>query len=184
MLKKNEKTDNFKYPMQLVQSFKKKNEEEERAEGSGRGRRGREVKGKKNRKEKGKKTLKIPKLVDISFFRLNAPLENSRIFNYNKIPAETSLCLWISNMTLARAPPKSHRQNFISFSNTETRRSSKDVYKRQKEGREQDSPDWGQILRVTNGTWESKLQCRCLFRDYISEAEHEMIMNTSSFSIL
>lgn len=145
MLKKSEKADNFKYPMQLVQSFKKKSEEEERAEGSGRGRRGREVKGKKNRKEKGKKPLKIPKLVDISVFR-NAPLENSYIFNYNKIPAETSLCLWISSMTLARAPPKSHGYNFISFSNTETWRSSKDVYKRQKEGREQESPDWGQIL--------------------------------------
>lgn len=140
MLKKSEKTDNFKYPMQLVQSFKKKNEEEERAEGLGRGRKGREVKGRNKREEKGeKKSLKIPKLVDISFFR-NAALENSCIFNYSKIAAETSLCLWIANMTLARDPQKSHRQNFISFSNTETWWFSKEAERSKK------SPDWGQIL--------------------------------------
>lgn len=53
----------------------------------------------------------------------------------SKMPAETSLCRWISNVTLDRTPPESNnRYNFISFSKTQTWLFSKDIYKRQREG--------------------------------------------------
>lgn len=99
------------------------------------------LQGKVKKKRKGRKegseregeketNSTIPELEDLSFFR-NAPLENSGIFNYSKMPAETSLCLWISNATLGRAPQESDTYCFISFSKTQTWLFSKDFYKRQ-----------------------------------------------------
>lgn len=95
--------------------MKKEEEEEEKEEGR-KGGRGRE--GQKERERQGGKST-ILKLVDISFFKY-ASLENSGIFNYSKTLARTSLCLWISNATLDRAPRESDRYNFISFSKTQT----------------------------------------------------------------
>lgn len=72
------------------------------------------------------KNSTILKSASISFFRYALPPENSGVFNYINLPAETSLCHWISNVTVVRAPPENHRYNFISFTKTDPWLFSKD----------------------------------------------------------